>query len=189
MAVNFYFQVSGQSYQQMGGGQYGKGPIALPETSLCKFIENDTVVYPSLIRASNLPKTCPLKKVTMPLVKALQALGNSIIEWCVRSPALLRNRHFKMKYKLCGNISKLIQNKNAKTNTTTRNHHERSDLINAPFFSGCYLFKKLYFSELATHLFCCLLFRYSKRDSPVGIATRYVLDRPEIQFRYGRDFP
>jgi len=55
----------------MGGGQYGKGPMALPETSLCEFIENDTVVYPSLKRASNLPERCPFKKVTMPLVKAL----------------------------------------------------------------------------------------------------------------------
>jgi hypothetical protein len=65
----------------MGGGQYGKGPIALPETNLCKFIKNDTVVYPSMKRASNLPKTCPFKKVNMPFVKALQALGNSIINW------------------------------------------------------------------------------------------------------------
>jgi hypothetical protein len=87
MAVNSYFQISGQSYQQMGGGQYGKGPIALADTSLCKFIEEDTVVYPSFLKASNLPKTCPFKKVTMPLVKALQALCNSISEWCVRSPA------------------------------------------------------------------------------------------------------
>jgi hypothetical protein len=97
MAVNFYFQVSGQSYEQMGGAQYGKGPIALTETSLCKFIENDEVVYPSLVKASNLPKTCPFEKVTMPLVKALQALCNSKIEWCVRSSGLHRNRHLKIK--------------------------------------------------------------------------------------------
>jgi len=74
----------------MGGGQFGKGPIALPETNLCKFIENDTVVYPSIKRASNLPEICPFKKVTMPL-----ALYNSIINWCDMSPALLRNYHFK----------------------------------------------------------------------------------------------
>jgi len=55
----------------MGGGQYGKGPLALPETGLCEFIENDIVVYPSLIRASNLPEKCPFKKVTMFLVKAI----------------------------------------------------------------------------------------------------------------------
>jgi hypothetical protein len=66
----------------MGSGQFGKGPIALPETNLCKFIEKETVVYPSLRRASNLPKTCPFRKVTMPTVKALQALGNNIINWC-----------------------------------------------------------------------------------------------------------
>jgi hypothetical protein len=95
----------------MGGGQYGKGPMAVPETSLCKFIENDTVIYPSLRKASNLPATCPLKKVTVHLVKALQVLCNSIINWCVMSPALLRNYHFKMKNTLCGN-SKLTQTKN-----------------------------------------------------------------------------
>jgi hypothetical protein len=97
----------------MGGGQYGKGPMALPETDLCKFIENDTVAYPSFRRATNLPEKCPFKKVNMPLVKALEALCNSIINWCVRSPALFRNHHFKMKNTLCGNISKLIQNENA----------------------------------------------------------------------------
>ena len=83
LTVNSCFQVSLQTYLQMGGGQYGKGPIALPETNLCEFIENETVVYPSLKRASNLPKSCPLKKVTMHLIKALEALGNSIINWCV----------------------------------------------------------------------------------------------------------
>jgi hypothetical protein len=103
----------------MGGGQFGKGPIALPETKLCRFIENDTVVYPSLRKASNLPETCPLKKVSMPLVKALQALHNNIINLCVNSPKLLRNYHFKMKNTLCGNISKLIQNKNAQNQTET----------------------------------------------------------------------
>jgi hypothetical protein len=56
LTVNSYFQINGQSYQQMGGGQYGKGPIALPETYLCKFIESETVLYPSLKRASNLPE-------------------------------------------------------------------------------------------------------------------------------------
>jgi hypothetical protein len=73
----------------MGGGQFGKGPIALPETRLCKFIENDTVVYPSLRKASNLPETCPFKKVSMPLVKALQALYNIIINLCVDFPNCL----------------------------------------------------------------------------------------------------
>jgi len=71
LTANSFFQLSLQTYQQMGGGQYGKGPIALPETSFCDFIENETVVYPSLRRASNLPEKCPLKKVTIPLVKAL----------------------------------------------------------------------------------------------------------------------
>jgi len=71
LIVYSYFQISGQSYQQMGSGQYGKGPMALPETNLCQFIENDTLVYPSVRRASNLPEKCPFKKVTMPLVKAL----------------------------------------------------------------------------------------------------------------------
>ena len=117
--VNSYFQVSGQSYQQMGSGQYGKGPFTLPETSLCYFFENDTVMYPSLRKASNLPTKCPFKKVTVPLVKALQALCNNIINWYVRSPALLRNYHFKMKNTLCGNVSKLIQNKNAQNQTET----------------------------------------------------------------------
>ena len=28
-----------------------------------------------------------------------------------------------------------------------------------------------------------------RRDSSVGIATRYVLDGPEIESRWGRDFP
>jgi len=93
--------------------------MTVAETNLCKFIESDTVVYPSLRRASNLPETCPFKNVTMPLVKELQALDNSIINWCVMSPALLRNYHFKMKNTLCGNISKLIQNKNAKNQTET----------------------------------------------------------------------
>jgi len=92
----------------MGGGPYGKGPMALPETNICNFIENETVVYPSLRRASNLPITCPFRKVTMPMVTALEALDNSIIKWCVRSPALLRNYHFKIKNTLCGNINKLI---------------------------------------------------------------------------------
>jgi hypothetical protein len=80
MAVNSYFQVSLLTYQQMGGGQYGKGPIALPEISFCNYMENDTVLYPSLLKASNLPKMCPIKKVSMPLLKALQVLCNSIIE-------------------------------------------------------------------------------------------------------------
>ena len=71
LTVNSCFQVSLQTYQQMGGGQYGKGPIALPETNLCEFIENETVVYPSLRMASNLPEKCPFKKVNMPFVKAL----------------------------------------------------------------------------------------------------------------------
>lgn len=93
----FYFQCSVQSYQAMGDGHYGKGPIALPETSLCKFIENDTVVYPSLRRATNLPRTCPLKKVNMPLVKAVQALVDSIIKWCVVSRTFQRNQSFKSK--------------------------------------------------------------------------------------------
>ena len=79
LIVNSYFQVTGQSYQQMGGGQFEKGPIALPETNLCKFIENDTVIYPSLRRASNVPEKCPFKKVTMPSVKALQASYKRII--------------------------------------------------------------------------------------------------------------
>jgi hypothetical protein len=103
----------------MGGGQLGKGPMSLPETNLCKFLENDIVVYPSLTKASNLPEKCPIKKVTMPLIKSLEALGNGIIKWCVRSPALLRNHHFKMKNTLCGNISKLIQNKKVQNQTET----------------------------------------------------------------------
>jgi hypothetical protein len=119
LTVNSYFQISGQSYQQMGGGQFGKGPMALPETNLCKFVESDTVVYPSLRRVSNLPEKCPFKKVTMPLIKSLEALGNGIIKWCVRSPALLRNHNFKMKNKPCRNISKLIQNKNVQNQTET----------------------------------------------------------------------
>jgi len=109
----------GQSYQQMGGGQYGKGPMALPETSLCEFIENDIVVYPSLKKASNFPEKCPFKKVTIPLVKALYVLCNNIINWCVMYPELLGNYHFKMKNTLCGNISKLIQHKNAQNQTET----------------------------------------------------------------------
>jgi hypothetical protein len=87
--------------------------MALPETNFCEHIKNDNVVYPSLRRASNLPEACPFKKVTMPLIKALEALGDSILNWYVKSPGLLRNCHFKMEYTLCGNISKLIQNKNA----------------------------------------------------------------------------
>jgi hypothetical protein len=97
LTVNSYFQISVQTYQQMGGGQYGKGPMSLSDINLCEFIQNETVVYPSLTRASNLPKACPFRKVTMPMVKALEVLGNSIIKWCVTSPALLRNYHFKMK--------------------------------------------------------------------------------------------
>jgi len=62
LTVNYYFQISGQSYQQMGGGQYGKGPMAVPETKFCEFIENETLVYPSIRRASNLPEKCPFKK-------------------------------------------------------------------------------------------------------------------------------
>jgi len=93
--------------------------MALPETNLCEYIVNDTVVYPSLRRAGNLPETCPFKKVTMPLIKALEALGNSIINWYVKSLAQLRNYRFKMKYTLCGNISKLNQNKNAQNQTET----------------------------------------------------------------------
>ena len=115
-----YFQITVQIYQQMGGGgQYGKAPLAVPETSLCNFIANETVVYPSMRKASNLPATCPFNKVTMPLVKALEALGNSIIKWCVRSSELLRNHHFRRKNTLCGNISKLIQNKNAQNQAET----------------------------------------------------------------------
>jgi len=53
-------------------------------------------------------------------------------------------------------------------------------LVNTSFFTGYYLFKKLYFCELVTHLSCCLRFIYSRRDSPVGIATRYVLDGSRI---------
>ena len=117
--VNSYFQITVQTYQQMGGGQYGKGPMALPETSICKFIENETVVYPSLRRASNLPKTCPFRKVTMPMVKALEALGNGIVNWCFLSPPFLRNYHFQMKNTLWGNVSKLFQNKNAQNQTET----------------------------------------------------------------------
>jgi len=55
----------------MGGGQYGKGPMAVPETELCEFIAHDTVVYPTFRRASNLPEKCPFKKVNMSLVMAL----------------------------------------------------------------------------------------------------------------------
>ena len=127
LIVNSYFQFSGQSYQQMGGGQYGKGPLGVPETNLCKYVENDTVVYPSVRRIDNFPETCPFKKLTMPIVKALQALDNSIIKWSVRSPALLRNHHLKMKNTLCGNISKPIQNKNAQNQTET---HLRETTIN-----------------------------------------------------------
>jgi hypothetical protein len=77
------------------------------------------VLYPSLKRASNLPEKWPFKKVNMPLVKALQVLYNNIINWCVRSAALLRNYHFKTKNTLGGNFSKLIQNKNTQNKTET----------------------------------------------------------------------
>ena len=36
---------------------------------------------------------------------------------------------------------------------------------------------------------CVLLYEYMGRDSSVGIATRYGLDSPGIEFRWGRDFP
>jgi len=71
LTVNSFFQFSLQTYQQMGGGQYGKGPMAILDTKLCQFIENETVVYPSLKKASNFPEKCTFKKVTMLLVKAL----------------------------------------------------------------------------------------------------------------------
>ena len=118
LIVTSYFQLTAQSYQQMGGGQYGKGPINVPETNLCKFIETDTVVYPSISKAVNVPKKCPFKKVTMPLVKVLEALCKSVVMWYVRYPALHRNHHFKMKCRLCGNMNK-IQNKNAQNQTET----------------------------------------------------------------------
>jgi hypothetical protein len=68
-----------QAYQKMAGGKYGKGPISLPETSLCKFIESDTVIYESLRKSSNLPKTCPLKKVNVKSVIDFQILGDGIM--------------------------------------------------------------------------------------------------------------
>ena len=39
---------------------------------------------------------------------------------------------------------------------------------------------------LLNMLFCCV---WKDRDSSVGIATRYGLDGPGIEYRLGRDFP
>jgi hypothetical protein len=103
----------------MGGGQYGKAPLGIPETNLCQLVESETVVYPTVRKATNLPATCPFKMVTMPLVKALQVSFNSIIKWRVRSSELLRNQLFKMKNTLCGIASKLLLNKNAQNQTET----------------------------------------------------------------------
>jgi hypothetical protein len=63
-----------ESYQKMGGGNYGKGPIALPETSLCDFIARDELMYEEIRRCTGLPKKCPLKKVNMLVVITLQIL-------------------------------------------------------------------------------------------------------------------
>jgi len=41
-----------------------------------------------------------------------------------------------------------------------QSHHESSNWDNTSFFTGYYLFKKLYFCKLATNLFCCLPFIY-----------------------------
>jgi hypothetical protein len=66
-----------QTYQKLGGGNYGKGPIALPEGSLCEFIKNDTVIFPALKKSTNLPKKCPLKKVNMQFVIFFTHSGDS----------------------------------------------------------------------------------------------------------------
>ncbi|KDR16198.1 uncharacterized protein LOC110832813 [Zootermopsis nevadensis] len=52
-----------ETYQKIGGGNYGKGPIALPETSLCNFIAADDLVYAEISRCTGLPRKCPLKKI------------------------------------------------------------------------------------------------------------------------------
>lgn len=169
LIVNSYFQCSVQSYQQMGGGHYGKGPIALPETSLCKFIDNDTVVYPSFSRASNIPKKCPIKKVTMSLVNALQALGDSIIKQCVSSPALQRNQSFQ-------NESRNFAETSADSSKTRGLKIKLKHVY------------QLHFCKLAICLLCCPLFMYGGRDSLFGTATRYGLHGRGIEFRWRRGF-
>lgn len=64
-----------ETYQKIGGGNYGKGPIALPETSLCNFIATDDLLYGEISRCTGLPKKCPLKKVNMLMVNKLQIPG------------------------------------------------------------------------------------------------------------------
>jgi hypothetical protein len=44
-------------------------------------------------------------------------------------------------------------------------------------------------SELMPDNFMSHLLRKMGRDSAVGIATRYAMDGPGIEFRWGRDFP
>jgi hypothetical protein len=57
-----------KTYTEMAGGKFGRAPISVPQTNLCEFIESDKVMYPSLQKSSNLPKTCPIKMVNMTLV-------------------------------------------------------------------------------------------------------------------------
>jgi hypothetical protein len=44
------------------------------------------------------------------------------------------------------------------------------------------------FDRICTGLFGILLVKYVGQDSSVGIATRYGLNGPEIESRWGRDF-
>ena len=60
------FQCEMQAYQNMGGGRYGKGPVAVPSMSCCEFMETDDMVMPIVRKISNLPESCPFKKVSKP---------------------------------------------------------------------------------------------------------------------------
>ncbi|XP_069685073.1 uncharacterized protein [Periplaneta americana] len=55
------------SYQNVGGGKYGKGPVDLTPTKCCDFFENDKTIWPAVLKATNVPIKCPLKKGTYEL--------------------------------------------------------------------------------------------------------------------------
>ncbi|XP_069685072.1 uncharacterized protein [Periplaneta americana] len=49
-------------YQNTGGGKYRRGSVDLMPTKCCDFFENDKSIWPAVLKATNVPIKCPLKK-------------------------------------------------------------------------------------------------------------------------------
>ena len=48
---------------------------------------------------------------------------------------------------------------------------------------------KIFYTIIVHYVLCCVHYLFVVRDSAVGIATRYGLTGPGIEFRWGRNFP